>query len=101
LALAGLFLLILSPIIGKLIQLAISRQREYLADASAIKLTRQPSYLISALKKISQSSLPLKSASPATAHLYIQNPFKTKKKSNAFSTHPSLENRVAALEKML
>ncbi len=101
LALAGLFLLILSPIIGKLIQLAISRQREYLADASAVKLTRQPSYLISALKKISQSSLPLESASPATAHLYIQNPFKTKKLSNAFSTHPGLENRVAALEKML
>lgn len=101
LAILGLLLLILSPLIGKLIQLAISRQREYLADTSAVKLTRQPSSLISALEKISQSSVSLKSASPATAHLYIVNPFKSKKIASLFSTHPPLENRLAALKKML
>jgi len=101
LGLVGLLLLVLSPLIGKLIQLAISRQREYLADTSAVKLTRQPSYLISALEKISQSPTSLKSASPATAHLYIINPFKSKKMASFFSTHPPIENRLAALKKML
>jgi len=101
LALIGLLFLILSPLIGKLIQLAISRNREYLADSSAVKLTRQPSSLISALEKIHQNHQPLRSASPATAHLYIQNPFKTKKATTLFSTHPSTENRITALSKML
>jgi heat shock protein HtpX len=101
LALVGLFLLILSPLVAKLIQLAISRQREYLADASAAKLTRQPSALISALEKIQKNPSPLSSASPSSAHLYIQNPFKMNKTLSLFSTHPPLESRVAALQKML
>ncbi len=101
LAILGLFFLILSPLIGKLVQLAISRKREYLADSSAVKLTRQPSTLISALQKIHKNNQPLNSASPATAHLYIQNPFKGKKVSALFSTHPPFDQRVAALKKML
>lgn len=97
----GIIVLILSPLIGKLIQLAISRQREYLADASAAKLTRYPQGLISALKKIAASPAPLLSASPATAHLFIVNPLKKMKIASLFSTHPPLEERIKTLEKML
>ena len=100
-ALIGLLFLILSPIIAKLIQLAISRRREYLADASAVKLTRQPQGLISALKIISQDPNILDSASTATASLYISNPFKNNKVANLFSTHPPIEKRIATLQQML
>ena len=100
-ALIGVFLLILSPLIAKLIQLAISRRREYLADASAVKLTRQPQGLISALQIISQDSNILRSASTATASLYIINPFKKNKIASLFSTHPPVENRITALQQML
>ena len=91
----GFLMIVFSPIVAKLIQLAISRRREFLADASAVKLTRQPQGLANALKKLSQGP-PLKTANPATAHLYIVSPVKT-----LFSTHPPIEKRVAALEKML
>lgn len=101
LTIIGLFLLLFAPIIGKLIQLAISRNREYLADASAVKLTRQPQGLINALKKISTDPSVLTSASTATASLYIANPFKNNKISNLFSTHPPMEERIKALEQML
>lgn len=98
---AGLVLAILSPIIAKLIQLAISRKREFLADASGALLTRYPEGLASALEKISQKSTPMKRANHATAHLFISNPFAGEKKkkflNKLFMTHPPTEERVAAL----
>jgi len=100
LMLVGLVFIILSPIFANLIQLAISRKREYLADASGALLTRYPEGLASALEKISQNSTPLRSANQATAHLYIANPFAGKKISNLFSTHPSIEERIKRLREM-
>ncbi|MFH1129334.1 MAG: M48 family metallopeptidase [Patescibacteria group bacterium] len=97
LMIAGLVLIILSPIVSTLIQLAISRKREYLADASGSLLTRYPEGLASALEKISQNSTPLKRANSATAHLYIDNPFKGKKLINLFSTHPPIQERIKRL----
>lgn len=98
----GIILAILSPIIAQLIQLAISRKREFLADASGALLTRYPQGLASALEKISSYSKPLKTASKATAHLYIANPFAGGGKflANLFSTHPPMEERIKALKKM-
>lgn len=101
----GLITAILSPIIAQIIQLAISRRREYLADASSVKLTRQPSGLISALKKLGADKEPLEVANKATAHLYIVNPFKgihgpMDKLAGLFNTHPPLSDRISALEKM-
>lgn len=101
LTLIGFILIIFSPLIAKIIQLAISRRREYFADASAIKLTRQPQGLIDALIKISSDDTKLETASTATASLYISNPFKNNKLSNMFSTHPPIEDRIKALQKML
>ncbi len=100
-AIIGLILIIFAPIIAQLIQLAISRRREFLADAMSVKLTRQPQGLIDALKKISKDSNKLETASTATASLYINNPFKGNKVASLFSTHPPIEQRIAALEKML
>lgn len=102
----GLVFAILSPVIAQLIQLAISRRREFLADASSVELTRQPSGLISALEKISKDHEPLEAANKATAHLYIINPFKGEKFgavgwfSGLFNTHPSVTQRLKALQKM-
>ena len=96
-ALIGLVLVILSPIVAKLIQLAISRKREFLADASGALLTRYPEGLARALEKIAVDKSPLKVASTATAHLYISNPFKEKKFSSLFMTHPPIEERIKAL----
>lgn len=103
--LLGVLLALLSPLIAQLIKLAISRRREYFADASAIKLTRQPSGLISALKKLEQDREPLEAANKATAHLYIANPLKNHHNgvgwfANLFRTHPTIQKRVEALEKM-
>ena len=100
LMLIGLVFLILAPIFGKLMQLAISRKREFLADATAIEFTRNPDGLISALLKISQDPNELKVANKATENMYIVNPFrskKAKKASTLWSTHPSIEDRVEAL----
>jgi len=103
----GLIFAILSPIIAQLIQLAISRRREFFADAGSISLTRQPSGLISALEKISLDHEPLEAANKATAHLYIINPFKEGIKggvgwfANLFNTHPPIEERVKALQQMV
>ena len=97
--LIGLILIILSPIFAKLIQLAISRKREFLADASGALLTRYPQGLAQALKKISQKPALMRS-NKATAHLYIASPF-SKKISRFLSTHPPIEQRIAALEKMI
>src|SRR5258708_5214761 len=103
----GIIFAILSPIVGQLIQLAISRRREFLADAAGVELTRQPSGLISALEKISQDKEPLEVANKATAHMYIENPFKTEGHgavgwfANLFDTHPPVHDRIKALQKML
>lgn len=95
---------ILAPIIATLIQLAISRKREFLADASGALLTRNPDSLASALVKISKDTEPLEAANRATAHLYIVNPFKGKSLgvsfANLFNTHPPIEERVKALNAM-
>lgn len=101
LAIFGLILIIFAPIIAQLIQLAISRRREYFADASAVKLTRQPSGLISALRQLQADHTPQHFASTATAPLYITNPFRGIKVATLFSTHPPLEDRIQALETMI
>lgn len=93
----ALVLSILTPIVAVIIQLAISRKREFLADSSAALLTRYPEGLASALRKISGSMVPLKGASSATAHLFIANPFRGKKVSSLFMTHPPVEERIRAL----
>jgi heat shock protein HtpX len=100
---AGLILLILSPIIGKLIQLAVSRKREFLADASGALLTRYPEGLARALEKIEEESMALKQANNATAHLYISSPFGRGKHlmSNLFATHPPIDQRIKALRAMI
>lgn len=102
LALVGLLLIILSPIIAQLIRFAVSRRREFLADASGALLTRYPEGLASALEKIAASKDPLQRASNATAHLYISNPFgaTTRGMATMFSTHPPTEKRVKALREM-
>lgn len=96
----GLVLAILSPLFAKLIQLAISRKREYLADASGALLTRYPEGLARALEKISSQKKALKHANKATAHLYIANPFGSEKMANLFSTHPPIATRISALRSM-
>jgi heat shock protein HtpX len=100
----GIVLAIIAPIIASLIQLAVSRKRELLADASGALLTRYPEGLASALEKISSDPRPLATASNATAHLFIVNPFKDKgfgsTISNLFSTHPPIEERIKILRSM-
>jgi len=96
----GLIFLILSPIIGELIKLAISRKREYLADASGALLTCYPEGLARALEKISIHGRPVTHVSRATAHLWIANPLSRKKVNNLFSTHPPIERRIQELRKM-
>lgn len=102
----GILFAVLSPIIANLIKLAVSRRREFFADAGAISITRQPQGLIAALEKISKDKEPLEAANKATAHLYIENPFKNKKHgavdwfSGLFNTHPPLDKRIEALSKM-
>lgn len=101
LALVGIILLIFSPIIAKLIQLAISRKREFLADASGALLTRYPDGLARALEKIDAAAQPMVRANGATAHLYIANPFASKRGwTHLFSTHPPIVERVQALRSM-
>lgn len=101
--LIGLVLLILSPIISKIIQLAVSRKREFLADASGALLTRYPEGLARALEKIEAHAAPMQHANSATAHLYISNPFGASPKpkwSHLFSTHPPTAERTKALRSM-
>lgn len=105
LMLIGLIFLILGPIFAKIMQMAISRKREFMADATAIEITRNPQGLISALKKLDSDSNELKVANNATSHMYIVNPFKNKsdkktKKASLFDTHPSIEERIQALENL-
>jgi len=100
----GVILAVLSPIIATLIQLAISRKREFLADASGSLLTRYPEGLASALEKISKDKEPLEVANNATAHLYISNPFKGTIQGSwfakLFNTHPPIEERIKILRSM-
>jgi heat shock protein HtpX len=95
-------LAILAPIFARLLQLSISRQREYLADATAVKLTRNPKGLADALQKISGDREVLEVANRATAHLYIVNPIKKfeKRAKGLFSTHPPIEERIQILRSM-
>ena len=95
--LIGFVLAILSPFFAVLIQMAISRKREFLADVDGALLTRYPEGLASALEKISQDRMPLRVANKAMAHMYITNPFKGKKVSRFFMTHPPVEERIKNL----
>ncbi|MBT4651562.1 M48 family metallopeptidase [Candidatus Woesearchaeota archaeon] len=101
---AGLVLAILSPFIGEAMRLAISRKREYLADASGALLTRYPKGLADALRKIKEDPDPLVDhANRATAHLFISTPFRKSKRSfmkKIFSTHPPIDDRIGRLDKM-
>lgn len=101
LAIIGVVLIIFSPIISKIIQLAVSRKREYLADSSGVLLTRYPEGLARALEKIDAHAAPMARANSATAHLFISNPFgKQRRWRNLFSTHPPTEDRIKALRSM-
>lgn len=96
----GVVLAILSPLIANLIKLAVSRRREYLADASGSLLTRYPEGLARALEKIAAENLTMEHASEATAHLYLANPFASSKWKSLFSTHPPIEERIKKLRTM-
>ena len=100
--LVGLVLALLSPLIAQLIQLAISRRREFLADASSATLTKYPEGLASALEKLAADKEPLEAANKATAHLYIVNPLKNRHDAvgwfaGLFNTHPPVAERIKAL----
>jgi len=103
----AIILAILAPIVAMLIKLAISRKREYLADATGALMTRYPDGLASALEKISRDQEPLEVANKATAHLYIANPFKENEKravswfSGLFDTHPPIKERIKRLQNMI
>ncbi|MEW5805361.1 MAG: M48 family metallopeptidase [Patescibacteria group bacterium] len=111
-AIIGLIMMILAPIVGSLIQLAISRKREFLADADAVLITRYPKGLADALRKIALTNVQPRFAHSATSHLYIASPFKEDAKGvggelpdtpwhvNLFSTHPPIKQRISVLEKM-
>ncbi|MEG0025894.1 MAG: M48 family metallopeptidase [Bacilli bacterium] len=95
----GLLFIALAPLAAELMKLAISRNREYLADANAVEITRNKDGLINALKKITDQETQLKNTNKATSSLYIANPLKTKKQKNSlWSTHPNVEKRIMALE---
>lgn len=100
----GVILALISPIVATLIQLSISRRREYLADAAAVLLTRNPEGLADALEKLSRDTTPLETVSTGTAHLFIVNPFKGKefgaKVANLFSTHPPIKERIRILRSL-
>jgi len=103
LILLGFVLAILTPLIGQMVKLAISRKREFMADASGAELTRYPQGLANALKKISHDPDPLvDKANKATAHLFISTPFRKKRSimTRLFSTHPPIQERIKRLEEM-
>ncbi|MFH1443321.1 MAG: M48 family metalloprotease, partial [Candidatus Micrarchaeota archaeon] len=96
----GLVAMIIAPIVAKMVQLAISRKREYLADASGALLTRYPAGLAGALEKIQKDTSTMESVSEAVAPLFISNPLRNRFLGNLFSSHPPLEDRIAILRKM-
>lgn len=93
----GIVLIILAPIIAAMVQLAVSRQREYLADASGVMATRDSEGLASALEKLQQYGRPMQRQNTASAHLFFNNPLKAGFINKLFSTHPPLEDRIARL----
>jgi heat shock protein HtpX len=95
----GIILIILAPIIALLVQMAVSRQREYLADASGALTTRDSEGLASALEKLKDHARPMKRQNTSTAHLFFSNPLKSGGISKLFSTHPPLDERIARLHK--
>ena len=102
-AVAGLAMMILAPIAATIVQLAVSRSREYLADESGAKLTRNPQALANALLRLESAAhqIPMRQATPSTAHMYIVQPFTGQGLANLFSTHPSTQDRVDRLYKMV
>ena len=97
----GIALAVIAPLFATLLKLAVSRKREFMADATAVELTRNPDGLASALTKLSRPKTKLKSASPATEHMYIINPLKPLQRARSwFSTHPTLEKRIMAIKGM-
>jgi heat shock protein HtpX len=108
LAIVGIVFIVVAPIIAKLMQLAVSRQREYLADVSGVQLTRYPPGLISALEKLKDDHTVIHTASKATAHMWIEDPLededadhkRARKFDNLFSTHPPLDDRIARLREL-
>ena len=100
--LISLLLLLLASVFGRLMKLAISRKREFMADASSVEFTRNPDALISALTKLDSDQEPMKQANNSTENMYIVSPFKGKQKksTNWFSTHPSIEDRIEAIKKL-
>ncbi len=107
LMLAAVLLAVIAPTLALLIRFAISREREYLADAGAVELTRYPQGLIGALEKLGASTIPLRAANRATAHLYIVNPLKSAMRgrgheaSSVFLTHPPLHERIGRLKGLI
>ncbi len=99
-AILGLISVLLAPIIATIIRMALSRNREYLADATAVLTTRDPQALASALEKISQNPHKLHNQNPSMAGMYIDNPIKSSFFGKMFSTHPPIEDRIARLRKM-
>jgi heat shock protein HtpX len=95
----GIVVIILAPIIAAIIQMAVSRQREYLADATSAMTTRNPESMASALEKLRTQGKPMKRQSASSAHLFINNPLKAGFMNKLFSTHPPLEDRIARLQK--
>ena len=95
----GIIVLILAPIIAVVVQMAVSRQREYLADATSAMTTRHPDSMISALEKLKTNGRPMKRQNTASAHLYITNPLKPGFFAKLFSTHPPLDDRIDRLRK--
>lgn len=100
--LISLLLLLLASVFGKLMKLAISRKREFMADASSVEFTRNPDALISALTKLDSDQEPMKQANNSTENMYIVSPFKGKQKksTNWFSTHPAIEDRIEAIKNL-
>lgn len=94
----GIVVIILAPIVAAMIQLAISRQREYLADGTSVMTTRDPEAMISALRKLEQTTRPMQKQNSATAHLFFANPLKAHALTGLFSTHPPLEKRIERIE---
>jgi heat shock protein HtpX len=94
----GVVVIILAPIVAAMIQMAVSRQREYLADATSAMSTRNPDAMVSALEKLKNNAKPMRRQNTSTAHLFFTNPLKPGALNKLFSTHPPLEDRIARLK---
>ncbi|MFQ5505587.1 MAG: M48 family metallopeptidase [Planctomycetota bacterium] len=100
-AVVALVLAILAPIVSRILQAAVSRQREYLADATSVELTRHPDSLVAALEKLTNDPIPLQAANRATQHLYVVNPMRRAKGGGGvLSTHPPLRDRIRRIQEL-